>query len=161
MTTDDDESFPLLEPDDHGVRRHYLGQLEWRFPSETAAVERSNLQASVYESLRLCVPLRIKDPKEVLRFIALVLLLTPEQKRSQFFTTIIFRVLVAIDAWGASKRMRFIYKFLVGRAPPDREPDFGVWFVADPRFLPPLTQDDLKRAILSLLPGAADPLRGG
>ena len=161
MTTDDEESFPLLEPDDLGVRRHYLGQLEWRYPAETAAVEQSALQAAVHEGLKLCVHLLIKDPKEILRFLALVLILTPEQKRSQFFTTIIYRVLTASHTWGARKRMRFLYKFIVGRTPPEQEPDFGLWFIADPRFMPPVTPEDLERAILNVLPNAADTLRGG
>lgn len=117
MTTDQDEKFPLLEPDDLGVQRQYLGQLEWRYPSETASVEKS--------------------------------------------TTIVFRVLLSFDAWGAKKRLRFIYDFIVGRPAPEVEPDFGVWFIADPRFYPAVTPADLERSIFAVLPSAADPLRGG
>lgn len=155
MTTDDDESFPPLNPDDPEEQHRYLRQLQWRYPKETGAYEAAALTNAVNQGLKLCSPLRINDPKEILRFLALSILLSPAQKRSALLATVIFRILMATDTWGARKRLNFIYKFVVGRTPPDPEPDFGVWFIADQRYCPALTPDDLGRSILLDLPRAA------
>jgi hypothetical protein len=154
MTTDDDETFPPLQPDHPEVQRHYLRKLQWRYPQETGAAEQAALESAVREGLRVCPPLRINDPKEILRLLALMVLLTPAQKRSTLLTNVIYRVLMATGIWGARKRLNFIYTFVVGRAPPDPEPDFGAWFIADPRFSPAVTPHDLARSIFCVLPGS-------
>lgn len=148
-TTDDDEPFEPVHADDPAQQMHYLRQVQWRYPRETGAVQAAALEDAVKEGLRLCPPLRINDPKEILRFLALTVLLTPAQKQSTLLTNVVYRVLLATDGWGARKRLNFIYKFVVGRAPPDPEPDFGVWFIADPRWCPPVTPQDLGRSIFA------------
>ena len=158
MTTDDGETFPALLPDDPEVQLQYLRELQWRHPQEAGAVEATALEDAVHEGLKVCVPLRIDHPKEILRFLALILLLTPAQKQSELLTTVVYRVLMVTDYWGARKRMRFIYKFVVGRAPPDPEPDFGIWFIVDPRYGPAVTPKDLGRSIFRLLPESAHPV---
>jgi hypothetical protein len=145
MTTDDDETFRPVRPHDPGERLHYLRQLQWRYPVESGAVDEAWLENAVHAGLALCPPLRIHDPKEVLRFLALALLLTPAQKQSALLMTVVYRVLMAIDTWGARKRLRFIHTFVVARTPPDPEPDFGVWFIADASAAA-VTPDDLARA---------------
>jgi hypothetical protein len=155
MTTDDDETFPPLDPDDPEVQRHYLRKLQWRYPQETCACDQIALESAVREGLKLCSPLRINDPKEILRFLAMIILLDPAQKRSVLLTNVVYRVLVATGLWGARKRLNFIYKFVVGRTPPDPEPDFGVWFIADPRGGVAVTPHDLGRSIFNVLPGPA------
>jgi hypothetical protein len=156
-TTDDEEKFPPVQADDPPMQQQYLQELRWRFPNETGAIDGSALEAAVQEGLKLCPPLRISDPKEVRRFLALTVVLTPEQKQSDFLKTVVYRVLMAFHFWGARKRMNFIYTFVVGRAPPEVEPDFGVWFIADPKWYPGVTPDDLGRAIFSSLPASAAP----
>jgi hypothetical protein len=147
MTTDDDEPSPPVKPDDPAEQQRYLGQLKWRYPDETGAVDPAALEEAVRAALALCPPLRIDDPKEVLRFLALIVLLTPAQKRSSLLTTVTYRVLLATTSWGARKRLRFIHTLIVGRPPPAEEPDFGVWFIADPAYGPQVTPDDLARSI--------------
>jgi hypothetical protein len=149
MTTDDDETFPPVRPDDPAETLRYVRQLQSRYPQEAGAVERTSLETAVHEGLTLCPLLRIHDPKEVLRFLALILLLTPAQKQSALLRTVVYRVLMAADSWGARKRMNFIHELVVGRAPPDPEPDFGVWFIADPRWYAAVTPLDLDRSIFS------------
>jgi hypothetical protein len=155
MTTDDDETFPPLNPDDPEEQHRYLRQLQWRYPKETGEFEATALATAVNAGLRLCPPLRINDPKEILRFLALSILLTPAQKRSTLLTTVVYRILMATDTWGARKRLNFIYKFVVGRTPPAPEPDFGVWFIADPRYCPAVAPEDLGRSIFLDLPRSA------
>jgi hypothetical protein len=154
MTTDEEEIFPPIEPDDPEVLRHYLGQLRWRHPEEARAVDAGALERAVHEGLRLCGPLRINDPKEILHFLALILLLTPAQKASALHTTVVYRVLLQLSIWGARKRMRFIYRFVVGRPAPDPEPDFGVWFIADPNACP-VSLEDVRKVLFTALPPAA------
>jgi hypothetical protein len=153
-TTDDTEIFPLLRPDDPEQRRLYLSQLRWRHPDECNAVDPDALERVLHAALEACVLLRINDPKEILRFVALPVLLTRQQKQSQLLTNVIYRVIVSSRSWGARKRLDFIYKLVVGRAPPDPEPDFGVWCVLDPRDMPPVSPQALQQSIFSLLPSA-------
>ena len=155
-TTDDDEKFAPVQPDDPQEQQQYLRELQWRFPKETGAVDGSALEKAVQEGLKLCPALRISDPKEVRRFLALTVLLTPAQKQSEFLRTVVYRVLMAMGFWGARKRLNFIYTLVVGRAPPESEPDFGVWFIADPKWYPGVTPDDLGRAIFRPLPPSVE-----
>jgi hypothetical protein len=136
MSDDNDDSFPPLLPDDPHEQVQYLRRLQWRHPDEASAVDERCLLDVVRAGLRLCAPLRIRDPREVVRFLALSFLITPAQKRSNLHATVIKRVLLAVPGWRATKRLNFIYTHVVGRRPPETEPDFGVWFVVDPRWLP-------------------------
>jgi hypothetical protein len=149
----DGETFPPLNPEDPGQQALYLTRLRWRYPKETGTVTEARLLEVVREGLKLCVPLHINDPKEILRFLALSLLLTPAQKRSALLRAVLYRVVKAYSNWGAKKRLDFIYKYVVGRAPPDPEPDFGVWVMNDPRFSPEVTLEALGRVILADLQG--------
>ncbi len=79
MTTDADEPFDPVQPDDPEQQTRYLRQVQWRYPDETRAVDATALEVAVKEALKLCPPLKINDPKEVLRFLALIVLLTPAQ----------------------------------------------------------------------------------
>jgi hypothetical protein len=151
-TTDDEEPFPPVEADDPAVLQRYLEELRGRFPGETRSVDQDALRATVHEALKLCPPLRINDPEEIRRLISLAVLLTPAQKQSPFLQTVVYRVLMALATWGARKRLNFIYKLVVGRPPPESEPDFDVWFIADPRYYPGVTPDALGRSVFSPLP---------
>ena len=127
-----DEDFPDVLPDDPEVQMVYLRRLRGRYPQETAALDPDRLRAVVVEDLQRCPPLRIRAPRDVLRFLALRVLITPEQRSSRLLDTVIRRVLEAVDDWSATKRLDFIYKHVVGRPPPNPEPDFGPWFVEAP-----------------------------
>jgi hypothetical protein len=155
MTTDDEEQFPPVQADDPAVLQQCLKELRWRYPEETGAVDGSALEAAIREGLKLCPTLRINDLKEVRRFLALTFLLTPAQKKSPLLGTVVYRIVMALAYWGARKRMNFIYKFVVGRPPPEVEPDFGTWFIADPKWYPNVTPDALSRSILAPLPPSA------
>lgn len=124
-----DEEFPDVHPEDPEVQMVYLRRFRGRYPRETAAIDLDILKAVVVEDLKRCPPLRIRAPRDVLRFLALRVLITPEQKSSKLLDTVIRRVLEAVDDWTATKRLDFIYKHVVGRSPPNPEPDFGPWFV--------------------------------
>jgi hypothetical protein len=130
----DEQTFLPLRPEDPDEQLLYLRRLQWRYPKETALVDEAHLRGIVREALKLCPVLRIEDPKDVVRFLALSFLITPEQRKSALLETVIKRVMVATDSWSATKRLNFIYKHVVGRPPPNPEPDFGPWFIADPRF---------------------------
>jgi len=130
-----EETFLPMHPDDPDEQLVYLRRLQERYPKETALVDEARLRGIVREGLKLCPVLRIEDPKEVVQFLALRFLITPEQRKSALLETVIKRVMVATDSWSATKPLNFIYQHLVGRPPPDAEPDFGPWFIADPRFV--------------------------
>lgn len=128
--SEQDMSRPV-QPDDPDEQRAYLRRLQWRYPVETAALDEARLLEVVCDALKLCPVLRIEDPHDVVRFLALSFLITKDQKRSPLLETVMKRIMVAIDSWSATKRLNFIYKHVVKRAPPDPEPDFGPWFIAD------------------------------
>jgi hypothetical protein len=131
----DDETFSPVRPDDPEEQVLYVRRLQWRYPKETAMLDEARLRNIVRDALKLCPLLRIEDPKEVVRFLALSFLITPEQRKSALLAAVIKQVMAAVDSWSARKRLNFIYRHLVGRPPPDPEPDFGPWFIADPRLL--------------------------
>jgi hypothetical protein len=134
--SDDEDILPPLLPDDPHEQMQYLRRVQWRHPDEAAAVDEACLLDMVRAGLRLCAPLQIQDPVQVVRFLALGLLLTPEQKRSSLHATVVRRILLAVPGWKATKRLNFLYKYVVGRPAPEIEPDLGVWFIADPSWLP-------------------------
>jgi hypothetical protein len=127
-----DEGFPDVRPDDPEVQTLFLRRLRGRYPEETAGIDADRLTEIVRNGLKRCPPLMIRDPRDVLRFLALGVLITPEQKKSKLLEAVLRRVLEAVEDWSATKRMDFIYKHIVGRPPPNPEPDFGPWFVEAP-----------------------------
>lgn len=131
----DEDTFPPVRPDDPDEQLLYFRRLKWRYPRETAPIGEDRLQGVVRDGLVLCPALGIDNPKDVVRFLALAFLITQQQRKSAFIETVIKRVMVASDSWSATKRLNFIHKHVVGRPPPDPEPDFGWWFIDDPRFL--------------------------
>jgi len=125
----DDEIFDPVRPDDPDEQLLYLRRLRWRYPDETASVTEEQLGTLVRTYLKNCPLLKIEHPNDVVRFLALGLLITPEQRKSALLSTVTQRVLTASDIWSAAKRLDFIYTHVVGRPVPNPEPDFGRWFV--------------------------------
>ena len=61
-------------------------------------------------------------------FLALSFLITPEQRATTLLNGV-YRVAIENTDVSASRRVRFVFKHLVGRKPPSPEPDFRNWFV--------------------------------
>ena len=78
----------------------------------------------VKASLSTCGTLRIADESDVLRYVALRILLTPQQKASRLIQGVLVRILSHPD-WSSQKRLDFVYKHVVGRPVSPREQDFG------------------------------------
>jgi hypothetical protein len=129
---DDDDDTPDVRPDDPEEQRLYGLRMRARYPKELAGVSPDRLGEIVRGGLAQCPPLRIKRPVDVLRFLALGVLITPEQRRSMLLDAVVRRVLGAVEDWTPGKRLDFIYKHVVGRPPPAPEPDFGPWYVESP-----------------------------
>lgn len=125
-----DEGIPEVCPDDPEEQLLYLKRLRGLYQKETAALDPNELMERVNHTLHLCPELRIRDPRDVLRFLALVIIILPAQG-SHFLETVLQSVLDATDDWSATKRLDFIFKHLVGRRPPASEPDFGPWYEKD------------------------------
>ena len=122
-----DEGVPDVRPGDPEELSLYVRRFRARFRKETAGLDQARLEEIVGARLRVCPRLRIRDPHDVLRFIALSVLLTAEQMESRFLDAVCRRVLGAVDEWSATKRLDFVYKHVVGRPPPVPEPEFGDW----------------------------------
>lgn len=123
-----DEGALDVRPDDPAEQKLYGHRLRARYRSETAGLDDVQVASLVRESLRHCPALRIRDSRDVLRFIALRVVVTPAQKDSPFIGHLIRTVLGAVDDWSATKRLDFIYRHIVGRPAPEREPDYGPWY---------------------------------
>jgi hypothetical protein len=123
-----DEGIPDVRPDDPEEQLLYLRRFVGRYPKETAEMDPDQLMEIVRDTLKLCPPLRIRHPRDVLRLLALRILITPAQK-SQFLETVVRRVLEAVDDWSATKRLDFIDKHVIARSAAIPEPDFGPWYV--------------------------------
>lgn len=126
------EGIPDVRPDDLEGQESYFRRLRGLYREETAGMAPDQLMGIVREALTQCKILRIRKPRDVLRFLALSILITPEQKKSKLLGTVTRRVLEAVDEWSATKRLDFIYKHVVGRPPPNPELDFGPWFLEVP-----------------------------
>jgi hypothetical protein len=92
------------------------------------------LHQIVRRALKKCVSLLIEDEKDVFRYIALFVLLTPEQRVSRLVQGTVIRVLTNLS-WGSRQRLDFIYRHVVGRPVSANEMDFG------PLFVPPIGAD--------------------
>ena len=121
-----------LRPDDPEEQTLYGKKFFGRYAKELAGFDRGQVMDSVKEALKLCPPLRIKAPHDVLRFLELKILIAPATRQSPFLETVTRRVLEAVEDWSATKRLDFIFKHVVGRPPPASEPDFGPWFIGHP-----------------------------
>jgi hypothetical protein len=126
---EEEEGLSDINPDDPEQQESYIRKLRGRYPKETAGMARDQLMELVREALARCPPLKIREPRDVLLFVALCILITPQQRKSKLLESVLRRVLEAIEDWSATKRLDFIYKHVVGRPAPDPEPDFGPWFV--------------------------------
>jgi hypothetical protein len=112
----------------------WLKKLKDRYPHESAKVEEPLLLEMVRESLGTCAVLQISDPDDMLRYIALRVLLTPEQRQSRLIRGVLIRTLTYLD-WDARKRLDFIYKHIIGRPVSKDEIDFGPLFVPEMEML--------------------------
>jgi len=121
-----------VRPDDPEEHKRYLRKLRRRYRKEITGMDQDQLLEIVRDALKLCPSLKIRKPSDVLRFLALRILITPAQSRSRFLVTVIRTILEAVDDWSATKRLNFIYKYVVGRPPPTEEPDFGPWYAEGP-----------------------------
>jgi hypothetical protein len=128
---EDEEALPDVRPDDEEEQRLYLRRLRARHPAETAGAVDARLLDAVRDGLRLCLAYQIRIPRDVVRLLALNILLTPVQRRSRFLTAVT-RCVLADTEKPSRARLDFVYKHVVGRPPPDPEPDFGPWFVEQP-----------------------------
>jgi hypothetical protein len=127
----DEEGLPDVRPDDPEEQRLYLRRLRGRYHAETAGADETRLLGAVRDGLLLCLTYQIRSPREVIRLLALDLLFTPAQKQTTFLTAVTRSILFEVER-PSRKRLDFIYKHVVGRPPPNPEPDFGPWFVEVP-----------------------------
>ena len=123
-----DEDWPKINADDPNEQQRYLWALRGRYAAEAAAIDSAELQRLVRCGLDLCNPLDIKEPQQVVRFLALSFLITPEQRASEFISRTYQLVVERTDV-PARRRMNFLFMHLVGRPSPSVEPDFGPWLV--------------------------------
>lgn len=124
----EDDEFPNVNPDNPKEQLYYYRRLKAKYRKQTANLSDDRLKTIVREGLKLCVNSEIRDPQDVLRFLALTLILTPEQKESEFLKNII-RLLLGHTDFSAKRRLNMIYKHVAGRLPPSPEPDFGPWYI--------------------------------
>lgn len=103
-------------------------RLQGRYPEQTHGLPEKELLRRVREALAVAPALEITEEKDVFRFVALSVLLTPEQKTSKLVEGVLRRILANVD-WEGEKRLDFLYKHLVGRAVSPNEMDFGPNFV--------------------------------
>jgi hypothetical protein len=105
-------------------------KLQERYPEKSVAIDEIRLLEMVRESLGTCEGLKISDEEDVLRYIALRVLLTAEQRESRLIRGVVIRTLSYVD-WESGKRLDFIYKHIVGRRVAQNETDFGPLFVPE------------------------------
>ena len=127
-----DEDFPDISPDDPEEQAHFLRGFRGRYAEEIATLDPMELENSILAALQRCPSLKIRDPRDVLRFLRLEILILPELIGSPFLTRVIHRILNAVDDWSATKRFDFIDKHIIGRPAPKQDPDFGPWWLFSP-----------------------------
>lgn len=108
-----------------------LKRLQGRYLEQTQNVPETELLRRVRESLAVVPALEITDERDIFRFVALSVLLAPEQKASKLVEGVMHRILSNLD-WDSGKRLDFLYKHLVGRPVSPNEMDFGPAFVPSP-----------------------------
>jgi hypothetical protein len=102
----------------------WVHRIEWRYPTESSALDAAQLRQAVQEALASCAPLEVNNDYDIFRFVALRVLLNPEQKRSPLIQGALVRTLSNLD-WDCTKRLDFVYKHIVGRSVLSPETDFG------------------------------------
>ena len=107
----------------------WLRRVQWRYPKETRAMDEAQILEMIKEALSTCLRLEIIDEKDILRYVALRVLLTPEQKQSSLIAGVLLRILSNLD-WDSKKRLDFVYKHVVGRPVSKKETDFSKFFPA-------------------------------
>jgi hypothetical protein len=112
-------------------QERWVKRLQGRYPEQTRVLDPAELLRRVRESLALCPPLEITEEKDIFRFLALSVLLTPEQKKSTLVEGVMRRILSNLD-WDGTRRLDFLYKHLVGRPVSQNEMDFGPNFIPGP-----------------------------
>jgi hypothetical protein len=105
-------------------------KLQERYPEKTANIDELRLLEMVRESLSSCEGLHLSEGNDVFRYIALRVLLTPEQRESRLIRGVLIRTLSYLE-WESGKRLDFIYKHIVGRPVVQNETDFGALFVPE------------------------------
>jgi hypothetical protein len=103
-------------------------EIRSRHPKESAQYSEAQLAEMVAASLATCGPLQIQEHEDILRYAALRVLITPEQRASPLIRGVAQRILSSLS-WSPSKRLDFVYQHIVGRPVSANEPDFGPLFV--------------------------------
>lgn len=115
---------PDFDPEDMVFVRSCTSKIRYRFRKESQVIDESEHLKMVQAALRSVKPLQISTEPELYRYLSLSVRLRPEQKQSRFLSQIFARIIGNID-WTANMRLNFIEKHIVGREPPEHEPDFG------------------------------------
>lgn len=116
------------DPEEEALVLRWVRCIEGRHPEEAKALGEAELRTVVRQSLAIAPQLEIEEERDVARFIALAVLLTPEQKRSRLVEGVMRRVLAHFD-WDATKRLDFLHRHLVRRPVSPNEIDFGPGFL--------------------------------
>lgn len=127
-----DEDFSDISPEDPEEQMHYLWRFRGRYAEEIATLDPTELECSILSALHRCPSLKIRDPRDVLRFLRIEILVLPGLIGSPFLTTVTNKILNAVGDWSATKRLDFIDKHIIGRPVPTQEPDFGPWWQFNP-----------------------------
>lgn len=122
-----EEDWPDINADDPQERLRYFWRLRASFGRECATIDDDQLNRLIQVKVPLSNLLDIKEPNEVVRFLALFFMITEEQRASNFLMQVYRQVITNTDV-SARRRLNFVFRHLVGRPPPLHEPDFGGWF---------------------------------
>jgi hypothetical protein len=117
-----------VRPGDPAEQRVYCQRLRARYHAQTRRLTDEQLAELVSQGLPQCLRLGIRRPLDVMRFLALGVMLTAAQQKSNLLQSVARRVLESTGDWSATKRLDFIYKHVVGHPAPVPEPDFGPWY---------------------------------
>lgn len=112
----------------------WASRVRARYPKQAARYTSDQLRASMAGWVALLAPYGIEAHEDRVRFLALAVLLTPEQRRSKLATAVLQYTMDHMD-WEPKQRLDFLYKHLVGRPVAADEEDFG------PAFSAPLAPD--------------------
>lgn len=122
-----DEDYSEIDPEDPHQQTSYIRRVRGLYSAEIQGFDRTELDRAIVDALRQCPDLKIRSPRDILRFLRLMLFVRPALSKSPFLSSIIDRILYAVHDWSATKRLDFLDKYVVNRSPPQSEPDFGPW----------------------------------
>jgi hypothetical protein len=108
--------------------RRWAARVRARHPQQAARYTPEQLERSMAGWYGLLDTLGIEEHEDRVRFLALAVLLTPEQRASRLVNGVLRRTMANTD-WEPSQRLDFVYKHLVGRPVAPDEEDFGPTFV--------------------------------